>query len=134
MEDKGPTATPAEPPLDKNEDEEVSPTSPQVVEKDLLEPESEETAEDEKSKEDIVEVADQTLRMDDDTPQPMITADTPVNAPAELPIDPEDEASRSSQAATPFEEAEPDQMEVVDEEGVASGDEPLQRARQASKS
>jgi len=127
VEDKGPTPTPVEPPLDQAE---TAPSSPQVVEKDLLDPEPEETAEDEKIKEDLAEVADQTKR-DDNTPQPMITVDTPVTTHTDLPVDPEDEVSRSSQAPTPYEEAEPDRMEVADEEGVVSGDEPLQRARQA---
>lgn len=84
------------------------------------------------SKEDIQEVESLATAepMDENTPQPTSAADSPLTRPIDL-----DEASRSSQAATPYEstaEPEQDRMDVVDEEGVTSGDEPLLRARLAS--
>ncbi|KIK68102.1 hypothetical protein GYMLUDRAFT_36932 [Collybiopsis luxurians FD-317 M1] len=134
-------------------------TSPQLVEKDLLkaEPEDEEVPVGEKegkevsvgfqegkevfhdSKDDIEEV--ETLATpiagneakDDETPQPtsIADADADVNPSATPAADAENEASR---AVTPHEsiaDTEPDRMEVVDEEGVTSSDEPagLHKAR-----
>lgn len=71
----------------------------------------------------------------DDTPPLLhvrpLEGDAPQRSVVEVSIDADDEVSRSSQAPTPTAETEHDRMEI-DEEGVTSGDEPLQRARRAS--
>ncbi|KAH7879875.1 uncharacterized protein C8R40DRAFT_1083529 [Lentinula edodes] len=70
----------------------------------------------------------------DDTPPLLhvrpLEGDAPQRSVVEVSIDADDEVSRSSQAPTPTAETEHDRMEI-DEEGVTSGDEPLQRARRA---
>lgn len=103
-----------------------------MIAKDLLEPEPEdeetsmtgiETYDD--NNQEVQSPATPAEPMDENTPQPTSAADSPFARAVDL----------DSQAATPYEstaEPELDRMDVVDEEGVTSGDEPLLRARLAS--
>ncbi|KAJ4478152.1 hypothetical protein J3R30DRAFT_3702892 [Lentinula aciculospora] len=95
------------------------------------------TATKDESKEEMEEVESLTISPDQTTPisrHRLLEDDAPQQSIIEATIDAEDEVSRSSQALTPHEwtiEPEQDHVEVVDEEGATSGDEPLQRARRA---
>ncbi|KAJ3802782.1 hypothetical protein GGU11DRAFT_483822 [Lentinula aff. detonsa] len=92
------------------------------------------------SKEEMEEVESLAISRDQPTPIPRNQSLEEGNShqgTVEASIDVEDEVSRSSQAPNPntYEwkvEPEQDQMEAADEEGVTSGDEPLQRARRAT--
>ncbi|KAJ3739379.1 hypothetical protein DFH05DRAFT_502757 [Lentinula detonsa] len=91
------------------------------------------------SKEEMEEVESLAISRDQPTPIPRNQSLEEGNShqgTVEASIDVEDEVSRSSQAPNPntYEwkvVPEQDQMEAADEEGVTSGDEPLQRARRA---
>ncbi|KAE9410562.1 hypothetical protein BT96DRAFT_1012080 [Gymnopus androsaceus JB14] len=112
--------------------------SPQMIEKDLLkpEPEDEEAPMTEIDHEEEIQQVESPIGqptpaepMDENTPQITSAAQSPLHLPIDLGA--EDEASRSSQAATPYESTAEERMDVADEEGATSGDEPLLKARTA---
>ncbi|KAJ3857443.1 hypothetical protein EV368DRAFT_77797 [Lentinula lateritia] len=115
------TANPLRPPQHSGIEEEAS----------LARDNNAEARDDSKEERDEVE---SLAILHDDTPPLLpnrpLEGDAPQRSIVEVSIDADDEVSRSSQAPTPTAETEHDRMEI-DEEGVTSGDEPLQRARRA---
>ncbi|KAJ3977343.1 hypothetical protein EV361DRAFT_57629 [Lentinula raphanica] len=117
-------------------------TAPPDETKMDLDPEEESAAPEsevvDKSKGEMEEVESLAIPNDQNTPAPLdetLGNEITQQDAAEAFIDnTEDDVSRSSQATTPHEwtaELEQAQNEAVDQEGVNSGDEPLQKARRA---
>ncbi|KAJ3722892.1 hypothetical protein C8R42DRAFT_720059 [Lentinula raphanica] len=117
-------------------------TAPPDETKMDLDPEEEAAAPEsevmDKSKGEMEEVESLAIPNDQNTPAPLdetLGNEITQQDAAEAFIDnTEDDVSRASQATTPHEwtaEPEQDQNEAVDQEGVNSGDEPLQKARRA---